>query len=80
MKQQKDAPKSPLIGKYVESKLRLKRLIKKMKSAEGELQEMASEFEEYGGIIINVDAEDNLLIELNSGKFWIPNFFIKKVK
>ena len=81
MDSQDDKPKSRyahLIGLHVESKLGSKRLINKITQREGEIEELAKEFKRDGGIILEVDEDCNLLIEVDSGTFTIPRYFIRK--
>lgn len=81
MDNQNDQPKSRhahLIGIHVESKLGTKRLVNKITLAEGDVDELAKEFKRDGGVILEVDEECNLLIEVDSGTFTIPRYFVRK--
>lgn len=82
MGQQQDKPipkrNKQYIGQIVESKLSLKRLVKRMEVEEGDLEEMAKEFRRHGGTILDIDDNLNLLVEVDSGTFRIPKFFVKK--
>lgn len=74
-------PRSPLIGIHVESKLATKRLAQKMVPDNGcDLYEMAREFRHHGGTILEIDEDNNLTIEVDSGTFEIPKYFVRKVK
>lgn len=75
-----DRRKYELAGVRVESKLGLKRLVTRMSSQEGDVVEMAREFRRHGGVILEVDSDNVVLIEVDSGTFHIPRFFVKKVK
>lgn len=66
-----------LVGMVVESKISTKRLIVHIKPKDGELHELASDFRNSGGTIYDVEGK-NLLIEVNSGFFYIPRYFVKK--
>ena len=68
-----------LIGLAVESKLSAKRLAVHIKPKDGELKELVVDFKERGGTIYDIDGR-NFLIEVNSGFFYIPRFFVKKIK
>jgi hypothetical protein len=63
-------------GAIAESKLSLKRLVTKMDVDQGELHEMAKDFKRRGGTILECDGDNILLIEVNSGTFRIPKFFV----
>lgn len=81
MGNQNDQPKSRqahLIGLHVESKLGTKRLVNKITPDEGDVNELAKEFKRDGGVILEVDEEYNLLIEVDSGSFFIPRYFVRK--
>ena len=85
MSKQHDQPNKnrKLIGVRVESKIHnLKNLIKKIEiiDEEYDVTKMAKEFSKYGGMIIDADEDSNLTIEVDSGNFMIPKFFVKKVK
>ncbi len=63
-------------GAVVESKLSLKRLVTKMDVDQGDLYEMAKDFKRRGGTILECDGDNILLIEVHSGTFRIPKFFV----
>lgn len=69
---------SKLIGLQVESKLKPKRLIKHMLSYDGDSEDIANDFCEYGGSILEVQDPTFFLIEVDSGTFVIHRCFIKK--
>jgi len=71
---------SELVGLQVESKISTKRLLSKMTAEEGDLHEMARDFRQYGGVILDADKDDNLTIEVDSGTFIVPKFFVRKHK
>jgi len=64
-------------GRIVESKLTLKRLITKMDVDQGDLHEMAKDFRHRGGVILECDNDNILLVEVKSGTFRIPKFFVQ---
>lgn len=68
--------KSKYRGHIVESKLSLKRLVTKMDVDQGNLYEMAKDFKRKGGTILECDGDNILLIEVRSGTFRIPKFFV----
>jgi hypothetical protein len=69
--------KSKYRGCVVESKLSLKRLVTKMDVDEGDLNEMAKDFKRRGGTILECDGDNILLVEVRSGTFRIPKFFVQ---
>jgi len=69
---------SRLVGLKVESKLTSpKRLAKNIISYDGEIDDIASEFCEYGGTITEVE-DVSFLIEVDSGTFTIHRCFVRK--
>ena len=52
----------------------------KMKSQNSDIQEMAIDFKNYGGLVLEMDKEQNILVEVDSGTFKIPAFFVKPMK
>ena len=69
--------KSKHRGCIVESKLSLKRLVTKMDVDDGDLHEMARDFKRRGGTILECDSDNMLLVEVKSGTFRIPKFFVQ---
>lgn len=68
-----------LIGIRVESKVTSKKLIENINSDnEDDLYNLAVDFKNDGGIILDVDGK-NFLIEVDSGQFHIPRHFVKKI-
>ena len=65
-----------LRGCTAESKLGLKRLVTKINVDQGDIYEMAKEFKRKGGTILECDKDNMLLIEVRSGTFRIPKFFV----
>ncbi len=84
MTKQKDQPsrneQSNLIGTFVEPRLSARKTATKMKSQDSDIQEMAIDFKNYGGLVLEMDKEQNVLIEVDSGTFKIPTFFIMSFK
>ena len=68
--------KPKLKGYIIESKLSLKRLVTKMDIDQGDLHEMAKDFKKRGGTILECDSDNILLVEVKSGTFRIPKFFV----
>lgn len=78
MKHQNDEKsKTNMIGLQVESKIPFKRLISRIESQVGEIEEIAKDFKKNGGTISNVDGQ-NVIIEVNSGSFIIHRMYIKR--
>jgi hypothetical protein len=75
-KQKREVTKPKFRGCIVESKLSLKRLMTKMDVDEGNLSRMAKDFKRHGGTILECDKDDIILVEVNSGTFRIPKFFV----
>lgn len=69
--------KSRFRGRVAESKLSIKRLVRKMDVDQGDLYEMAKDFKRRGGTILECDSDNILLIEVKSGTFRIPKFFVQ---
>lgn len=82
MNKQMDQPSSKckrheLIGQQVESRISLKKLTSKIKSEEGDISEMAQDFQDYGGLVLNVH-NNTATIEVDSGSFLIHKGYLKK--
>ncbi len=75
-KQKFESRKPKYRGSIVESKLSLKRLVTKMDVDQGDLYEMAKDFKRRGGTILECDNDNILLVEVKSGTFRIPKFFV----
>lgn len=59
-----------ITGETVECRVSLKKLISKMDTEDGEVNELAKDFKRNGGIVTSVDGEI-VLIEVESGSFYI---------
>lgn len=84
MNRQMDQPSSKcrrheLIGQQVESRISLKKLTAKIKSDEGDISEMAQDFRDYGGLVLEVH-NNTATIEVDSGSFLIHKGYLKKSK
>lgn len=76
-KQKFESSRKPkLRGCIVESKLSFKRLLTKIDVDQGDLYEMAKDFKHRGGTILECDGDNILLVEVRSGTFRIPKFFV----
>jgi hypothetical protein len=64
-------------GVEVEPRVPLRRIISKMEPESGEAIEMAKDFRESGGRIVEADV-DMFLIEVASGKFYIPRNCVRR--
>ena len=69
--------KSNMIGLQVESKIAYKKLISRMETQEGEIEEVAKDFKKNGGIIAEVNGH-NVLVEVESGSFIIHRMHVKE--
>jgi hypothetical protein len=65
-----------LVGKQVFSKVSSKKLLEKIDAEQGKPETLVNDFIENGGTI-NDTKDKTLLIEVNSGVFYIPRFFVK---
>lgn len=70
---------SGIIGETVSSKVSIKKLMTKSKSEEGELEDLLKEFLQEGGIVLD-STEKHFLIEVASGSFYTPKFYVKLEK
>ena len=67
-----------IIGTHVESKVVSKKLIDHITSENEDLYNLAVDFKNDGGTILDVDGK-NFLIEVYSGQFYIPRHFVRKI-
>ena len=74
-----ERPRDSFIGICVEPKSTLspKRLMTKMQTDEENLSEIAADFQQYGGVVVDVDGM-NFMIEVDSGKFSIHRCYVTK--
>lgn len=78
MEGQDESPyKKNFVGVFVESKIHLKKLMHRMDVQEGELEKIAEDFQENGGIINEVDGH-HFLINVDSGSFIIHRMYVKR--
>lgn len=76
--QQKDeSPKKNLVGMQVEPKVGLRKLVSRMESDDGDIEEMAKDFKKDGGMISEMDGH-KLMIEVDSGSFIIHRMYVKR--
>jgi hypothetical protein len=65
-----------MVGKHVYPKLHVpKRLARRMTAEGGELSELVRDFCRAGGLVTRVD-EHYLTVEVDSGSFAIPRYFV----
>ena len=64
-------------GIRVETRIPFKRLVSKINPEEGELMELAKDFRKNGGTILEMDGQ-TLLIEVDSGTFYISRSYVRK--
>ena len=69
--------KEDVIGLTVESKLSALKLTEKIQPIEGNTHVLAKDFRHNSGIIREAVGH-TFLIEVNSGKFYIPRCFVRK--
>jgi len=69
---------SDLIGIQVESKVSERKLIARMVPENGEAEDLALDFINEGGIVVDVNGK-NFLIEVDSGTFFIARHCIRRV-
>ncbi len=69
--------KRTCIGVEVEPKLPLRRMVSKMEREEGDLIDVAREFKENGGVIIESD-ENYFMIEVKNGSFLVPRSYVRR--
>jgi hypothetical protein len=72
-----DKPKSGLVGTFVTSKVGVRKLVDKMVTEGSNLEEIAIDFRESGGKIVEVDGK-NLVIEVATGLFTINRYYIRR--
>jgi hypothetical protein len=76
--QQEQSPyRKNFVGVFVESKIHLKKLSHRMDVQEGELEKVAKDFKENGGVINEVDGH-HFLINVDSGSFLIHRMYVKR--
>jgi hypothetical protein len=76
LKMEQNDADNELVGREVGAKVSLNKLIQKIHTDEGDVEELAADLAENGGIILDVE-EKNLLVEVDSGCFYIPRFCVK---
>ena len=64
-------PKRKGVGQEVESRVSLKRLLTRIEPEEGNIEDVAHEFKENGGKILEIDGS-LLMVEVANGTFIIP--------
>ena len=72
-----DRKKHDLIGVQVESKVGAKKLVAKMTPEDGEAEDLALDFLEFGGVISDTEGK-NFLIEVDSGYFRIARHYVRR--
>ena len=78
MEHKQDAKGRPnMVGLQVESKVTYKKLLSRMETQEGEMEEVAKDFKKNGGIIAEVNGH-NVIIEVDSGSFIIHRMYVKE--
>lgn len=77
MGNQHDAKKSNMIGLHVESKIPLKKLLSRIETQVGDIEEVAKDFKKNGGTINEMNGH-HFIIEVDSGSFLIHRMYTKK--
>jgi hypothetical protein len=73
-----DDPNDKYIGKQVRTKVSEQKMLERVET-EDEAETIIQDFAENGGIILAVDGK-RVLIEVDSGSFYLPRFCVKLVK
>lgn len=78
-----DQPTSKLnrksaVGAVVESKVGSKKLSSIIESEDIDVYDLSVDFRHNGGTVAEVNGK-NFLIEVDSGRFWIPRHYVRKV-
>lgn len=68
-------PKKSLIGSIVESKISSKRLISRIETQKGELEEVVKDFKKNGGVVLEEDGY-TILVEVSTGIFLIHKAYL----
>ena len=69
--------KPRLIGMEVEPKVTLKRIIRRLEPEEGDVEAMAREFKDNGGVIRDVDGPF-VMVEVSCGTFIVSKNCVKR--
>ena len=72
-----DKTKPNMIGLQVESKVTFKKLLSRIETQDGEIEEVARDFKKNGGTIKELDGP-NFLIEVTSGSFIVHRMYVKR--
>jgi len=77
MEHQQDTKAKPnMVGLQVESKVAFKKLLSRIETQDGEIEEVARDFKKNGGTITSVDGHN--VVEVDSGSFMIHRMYIKR--
>ena len=71
-----EQPNDRFIGNSVIPKVSERKLLEKIETDEGDANDLIQDLVENGGVIIGADGK-NLLIEVESGSFYLPRFCVK---
>ena len=72
-------PGDELIGSEVSAKVSPRKLMEKIRVEDGDPETLVEDLVENGGMILALDGKD-LLIEVDSGSFYLPRFCVRLVK
>lgn len=72
-------PGDELIGCEVHAKVSGKKLLEKIQSENVDPEILVEDLLENGGVVVSLDGK-NLLIEVESGSFYLPRFCVRIVK
>lgn len=71
-----EQPNDRFIGHSVIVKVSERKLLEKIETEEGDVNDLVQDLVENGGVIIGSDGK-NLLIEVESGSFYLPRFCVR---
>lgn len=77
--QEDENPYDKYIGRAIKTKVSKNKLMERANSEDEPKELLIDEFIENGGTILSVD-EKKVLVEVDSGKFYVPRFCVKIAK
>jgi hypothetical protein len=72
-----EKPSGGLVGTTVESKVSVRKLVEMMETETSNLEEMAIEFKESGGRVVDVSGKQ-FEIEVSSGSFRLNRYYVRR--
>lgn len=73
-----ESPYDKYIGKSIQSKVSKNKLMERIET-DGDAETLVDEFLEEGGVLLSVE-EKKVLVETESGEFYLPRFCVKITK